>query len=271
MRRRALIFGFHPARCPRAREGFAHEFFGSTDGEFLGLYPLGQPEHLIFGFEAQQRPGVSLGELSIGQEGPYTVWQLREAQGVGHGGPALAQPVGELLLGQPETLHEGLVGGRGLQGVQVLPLQVLHESQLHGHAVPRLPDENWHPVEPGLFRGPQPALPGYELEATLRRANDRRLQDTDLPDRGCELFDAGLGETAPWLTRVGADRRGRELLELQSPHAVPRGYERGEPASQAPPTHGSTPPGRRPRTPPPLCSWGRRARSATRKIGRAHV
>src|SRR5918998_125642 len=150
----ALFFGLHLAR--RAGEVLAHELFRPANGELLGSNPLGELGHLFFGLETQQRPGVSLRELSVRQQGSDPVGQLRQAQSVGHGGPALAQPVGQLLFGEPETLHEGLVGGRCLQGVQILPLQVLHERQLHGLVVPGLPDEDRDPVEPGLLGGAQP-------------------------------------------------------------------------------------------------------------------
>src|SRR3712207_5518522 len=106
----------------------------------------------------------------------------------------------------------------------------------------------------------------FQAEDGIRDIGVTGVQTCALPisDRGGKLFDAGLRETAPWLARAGTDRRGRELLELQSSHAIAGGYERGEPSPQSPPSHGATPPRRRLRTPLPRCSWGRRARPADR-------
>ncbi len=57
--------------------------------------------------------------------------QLREAQGVGDRRPALPEPAGELVFGQPEPFHERLVRRRRLERAQVLPLQVFDEREFH--------------------------------------------------------------------------------------------------------------------------------------------
>src|SRR5918998_1274577 len=166
----------------RAVEQFADELLGPSDGELLGPYLLRQPGHLLFGLQPQQRAGVSFGELSVA--------------------------------------NEGLLGGRGLQRAQVLPLQVLHERQLHRLVLACLSDEYWHPFESGFLRRPQPSLPCYELEAARRRSDDQRLQYTDLLYGSGELSYPCLREATSRLARVRADRRYWQFLEFQSSYAL---------------------------------------------------
>src|SRR5215211_7497710 len=130
---------------------------------------------------------------------------MHESQGVGDRGPALAEPTCEPLFGEPEPVHESLVGSCGLQRAKVLPLQVLHERQLHGLVLARLPDEYGHPLQVGFLRRPQPSLPCYELEATRRRAYYQGLQDTDLSYRRGKLSYTCLGEATSRLAGVRAD------------------------------------------------------------------
>src|SRR5919107_740171 len=192
---------------------------------------------------------------------------MHEPQGVGDRGPALAQPAREPFFGQPEPIHESLVGGGGLHRTEVLPLQVLDERQLHGLVLARLPDKDGHPLQARFPGRPQPSLSCYELEAARRGAYDQGLQYTDLSYGGGELSYPCFGEAGSRLARVRPDRRHRQLLELQPPYALPRSDEGGEASPQTPFTHGSPPRPQRPNTPRLLCFSARRGLCAPRSSG----
>ena len=56
--------------------------------------------------------------------------QAKDAHGVGDSGAVLADPAGDLCLGEAELGDHPLVGGGGLDGIEVLTLDVLDEGQL---------------------------------------------------------------------------------------------------------------------------------------------
>ena len=84
------------------------------------------------------------GELALLQQGPDGVGQGQQPQGVGHGGTGLAHLLGGLLLGEAVLLDQGLVTQGLFHGVQVLPLEVLDETQLHDFPVVGLDDDGGH-------------------------------------------------------------------------------------------------------------------------------
>src|SRR5215218_130766 len=192
---------------------------------------------------------------------------MHEPQGVGYRGPALAQPSREPLPGKPEPVHESLVGGGGLQRAEVLPLEVLHERELHGLVLARLPYEDRYPLQAGFLGRPQPSLSCYELEAARGRAHDQRLQYSDLLYGGGKLSHPCLGEAGSRLARVRTDRRHGQLLELQAPYALPGSDESGETSPQTPLTHGLPLRQQRPNKPRLLCSSARRGLWASRSWG----
>ena len=71
----------------------------------------------------------------------YLLVQGQQTQGVGHGRTGLAHPLGSLLLGQAEIIHQGLVAQGFFHAVQVLPLQVFNQRQLLGGFVICLDDK----------------------------------------------------------------------------------------------------------------------------------
>ena len=57
--------------------------------------------------------------------------ETQQAQGIGHGRAGAAHAFGRLLLGKAVVLHQGFVALGLLNGVQILPLEVLDDSYLH--------------------------------------------------------------------------------------------------------------------------------------------
>ena len=67
---------------------------------------------------------------------------------------------GDLLLLQGESLHQRLIAARLLEGVQVLPLDVLHDRELEAHVIGDVVTNDGRiPVgEPGTISGTAIAL-----------------------------------------------------------------------------------------------------------------
>src|SRR5258708_31624142 len=76
-------------------------------------------------------------------------------------GARLADPLGELLLGEVVRLHQQLVRARGLDRVEVGALQVLDERELEAVADLLAHDRRDRRL-PRAPRGPDPAVAGAE-------------------------------------------------------------------------------------------------------------
>ncbi len=67
-----------------------------------------------------------------------------------------------------------------LDRVEILALEVLDQRELELVAVGELADDGRDALEPGRWRGPQPALAGDELVAVDRLGHEDRLEDAVL-------------------------------------------------------------------------------------------
>ena len=103
------------------------------------------------------------GDLPLGQQALDPGRELEESEDVGDRRPALPHPGGHLLVGVAELLDELLVRRRLLEGVQVLPVEVLHQGLLEAVRIVRHLDEHRDLLEPGPPGRPPPPLAGDEL------------------------------------------------------------------------------------------------------------
>ena len=112
----------------------ADGLLGLADRQTLGGDAPGQ--RLLEGAvgRAQQDLGVTGRHLPVGHEPLHLGRELEQPQQIGHGRPALADPVGHLLLGQFEVLDQLLVGGRLLEGVEVVAVEVLDQRMFGASA-----------------------------------------------------------------------------------------------------------------------------------------
>ena len=129
--RRAGLGGASVGRClgRRPRRG-PHGLLDLAHRQVLGDGPPGQ--RLLEGSvgRAEQRPGVAGGQLAVGHEVLDRRRELEQAQGVGDRRAALADPLGDLLLGELEVLDQLLVGRGLLERVEVLAVEVLDQRLL---------------------------------------------------------------------------------------------------------------------------------------------
>ncbi len=113
---------------------------------------------------------------------------------------------GGLVLGEMKLLDQPVIGVSLLDRVEVLALDVFHERPLEHLVVADGPDHDRDLRKPGPTGGPQAALSGDELEAGVGFADDQRLEDSLLADRGGELLQLILGELTAGLEPIRADQ-----------------------------------------------------------------
>ena len=103
------------------------------------------------------------GEVALLDEPLDLLGEGQKAHDVGDGGAGSAHPLGGFLLGQAVVLDKGAVACGFLHRVQVLPLEVFDQAQLHDHAVVGLDDDGWDLGKARHAGGPPPAFSGDDL------------------------------------------------------------------------------------------------------------
>ena len=153
----------------------------------------------------------------------YLSRKIEQSQQVGDMGPGLVDELAELLLGMAIVVDQALVGLRLLDRVEVLPLDILDQSDFECLVVAELADDRRYVVQPRpLGRAPAP-FAGDDLEAVAMRADDDRLDHAARLDGGGELGQSLLGEDPAGLARVitfASSRKARNLLAAQGSRAA---------------------------------------------------
>src|ERR1017187_2048598 len=143
-------------------------------------------------------------------------------------------------MSQVALFYQLLVRTRFVQGVEILPVQVLHQGLLEAHGVIGLMNECRNGLQPGPTGGPKTALARDQLEFLgPHLTHEDRLENTYGFDRVDESRKPLFPELVAGLVRVGADSGERDLSEHR-PAGGPRGRwdERTEPLTQtATPDH----------------------------------
>ena len=203
----------------------------------LGDRPAGQRLLEAPVGRAEQGPGVAGGEPAVGHQLLDRRRELEQAQGVGDRRPALADPRGDLLVGEPEVLDELLVGGRLLEGVEVLAVEVLDQGLLERRRCRRSSRTRAGIVcEAGPLGRPPAALAGDELEAAVARpaargpAGARRARGSTRSARPApprrSAAAAGGGWARCWPTGSSSERRlagarRRRRSGMRAPRPLP--------------------------------------------------
>ena len=141
--------------------------------------------------------------------------QVEQAQGVCDGRTGLAHPFCHLLLGHAVALHQLLIAGRLLDGVEVLALQVFDQRDLHRLLLIHLPDDDRDLLQARHAAGAPTALACHQLIAAARQgAHQQRLQHAVLPDGIRQLVERLLREDFSRLVAVWLD-----LAQAQGDHS----------------------------------------------------
>ena len=133
----------------------------------------------------------------------------------------LADRIGQRFLRHRAFVEQPPVGGRLVDRIEVLPLDVLDQRDLQQLVVADLAHDHGRPQEAGNLRGAPPALAGDDLEAVAAAPHEDRLDDAVHADRLRELLERPLLNLQARLPRVGHDaveidleryaaRRGRD-------------------------------------------------------------
>ena len=102
----------------------------------------------------------------------------------------LAEPMRNLLMGQPELFDQASQAACLLDRIEVGALQVFDEAKHQLLVVAGVTaHDRGHLVEPGQARGTPAAFAGDELEPIRELAHEQRLQHPVQPDRLGELAE----------------------------------------------------------------------------------
>jgi len=160
-------FGLRFAEAP-------DEFLGLSDGQFLPDDRI-EDSVLELGGQATQGAPVALGQTPIGDGRLDARCQIEQAKRVRHGGPGSPDPGRDLVLAEPELIDELPIRRGGLERVEILALEVLHERELELAAVRELSDDCRDALETGRLGRPKTALAGDELVAVDGLGDQDRL------------------------------------------------------------------------------------------------
>src|SRR4051794_4894080 len=175
--RRPFLGRDAPAARLRSARALGRVPLGLANRPALGCGLLGEPSASVLVADLEDRPAVTLAELTLLEQGEHLVGQIEKPDQVGDRGATPADAAGELLLRDPEVVHQRGAGPRLLDRVEVLPDHVLDQRGLQALVLGRGTDYRRHTVDAGLPRGAPAALSGDQLvAAVVQRPNDQRLQ-----------------------------------------------------------------------------------------------
>ena len=115
--------------------------------------------------------------------------------------------VASLVVGELEVLDELLVGGRLLERVEVLAVQVLDQRLLEAVGIGGRAHQGGDGLQAGPLGRPPPALAGDELITAMvvGLAHQHGLEHAELPDGRGQRRQGVLVEVAPRLEGIGFD------------------------------------------------------------------
>ena len=130
--------------------------------------------------------------------------QLQEAELVGNGSTFLAHPVGHLFLRKAAFLHEALITHGHLDGIQILPLDVLHYGHLQHTLLRCVPDIGRNHVHAGLDGRPVSAFTADNLILPVSfPAHRNGLDKAEGADGFGQFLQGFVVEVHAGLVRVG--------------------------------------------------------------------
>ena len=129
----------------------------------MGHHLLGGLALHHLGGGAQNGPGVAGRQGSVLHQLQQILRQSQQTQSVGDGGAGLAHLLGHLLLGHAVLFHQHLITPGFFRRVQVFPLEVFNESQLHDLSVVCFDNDGGHFSKAGLLGGAPTPLAGDDL------------------------------------------------------------------------------------------------------------
>ena len=131
--------------------------------------------------------------------------------------PGPAYLFGQFFVRGAEVVQQLLIGGRLLQRVELLPVQVLHQRVAEHVVVPGGPHDGRDMGQLSALRCPPAAFPHDQfVPPGASFADDNRLQQAHFPDGVGQLVQGLLVEHLAGLTGIGGNRRDRQFLEVRA-------------------------------------------------------
>ncbi len=154
------------------------------------------------------------GNLAAREQAARVFGQVGQAKRVGDMAPAFADDAGDVAV-RIAMIGAELGVARGLfERVQIRPLHVLDNGDLERLAVASLDDKDRNLVQSRPLGGPPAALAGDDFIGVGDAGNgadDHRLDDPALLDRGGEFFELGIVESLSRIAGIGTQEFDRRL------------------------------------------------------------
>ena len=136
--------------------------------------------------------------------------QAQQPQFVGDGALAFSQSPGRLLLGKVPPLHKTPDALGLLDKIQILPLQVLHQSGKPRFLVVHPHNEAGHFTETCLLGGPEPPLPGNQFIVAPHPPDGKGLENSMALNTLGQILQRLLGKNFSGLSGIGQNGLGRQ-------------------------------------------------------------
>ena len=190
-------------------------------------------EHVRLGVEGEpaDRSTMPFGQAAAGDRGLDVRMKIEQPKRVRHGRPCLADPVGDLLLGEPELIDQLAIRERLVDRVEIRALDVLHQRDLELVTIGELSHDGGDAIEACEASRTHTPLAGDQLVPGDRLRHEDRLEDAMLADARRKLLELTLVDVAAGLERVGLDLRERDLDD-RGRGRRPRGDQRVQAAAE---------------------------------------
>ena len=203
--------GAAPFRGRARLAGILAQAFDVPDRQALGDDAVGERVRLGDGEQGARVPG---GNLSAREQAARVLGQVGQAKRVRDMAPAFADDAGDVAVRIP-IIGAELGVARGLfERVQIRPLHVFNDGDLKRFAVAGFDDNDRNLVQASPLGGPPAALAGDDfirIRDAGDGANDHRLDDPALLDRGGQFFELRVVESLSRIAGIGAQELDRRL------------------------------------------------------------
>src|SRR5947209_6761836 len=154
--------------CPRRNSADTYPVLGLAHVPVLVHHMLEPRQLLGRRRQAEERDAMPGGDLALFDRLDRRFWKSQEADGLRDRDAALADPLGQCLVGQAKLAEQALDGARFLDCVEVGTLQVLDQRQFEPVFLPALAPgvhDDWDRPQADHLGGPEPAFAGDQFIA----------------------------------------------------------------------------------------------------------
>jgi len=189
------------------------QFFGLSDIQAVPEDAVAGQALLLGSGQGEEDLGVAYGEAALPEMPENFLGKAQEPEGVGDGDAAFADAGGDIFLAEVELVDQLLVALGFLDGVEVLPLEILDQREFERGGVVGFADEDGDLGEAGELGGAPAAFAGNQLERIAATPDDEGLDDALFPDRVSQLLEGVPGKVLAGLQGAGTEPAERHALD----------------------------------------------------------